>query len=497
MSILQQDFAAKVKDGYLTTLDKTTAEVKDYQALKRKLESRRLDYDAKLGKVQKAKKERPDLEQEMQAAKTKYEDTETDLRNKMITFVESEEDAYRDITEFLDTELAYYRSVTELLENLHATWASGEAPAPSTKPARPIPARSPSNPSRPARNGNIHTDDETSDYFGYQDEASTGVPARSPGQNNLGVQSTQAQRRLAPSSRSGSTDNLNTLPPKRSPSFTSNLTEDSVISARNPPTPAPKKKPTLPPARKQVRAVFDFDGENSEELSFRIGNVITVTEDTDEGWWKGEIIAANGSRQHGIFPVNYTEEIVAPAPPPMPSRPAATSRNYSSSAPAPIYQSAYADEPEEDEYGQVEDEASSPFDDTPSHNIRPAPATPSIRRTAAPPPANTSPRTTSNYVSSQATASRSRSPAPPPPPSIRSVAQSTRSASPRSAAATSTIVRSGSTGYLSGNGSGAGSPSASPAGTPAEGISCGECGCDDFSPNLFKKGQCNNCFHKH
>lgn len=58
--------------------------------LKKKLESRRLDYDAKLGKVQKAKKERPDLEQDMQAAKTKYEDTEADLRNRMIAFVESE-----------------------------------------------------------------------------------------------------------------------------------------------------------------------------------------------------------------------------------------------------------------------------------------------------------------------------------------------------------------------------------------------------------------------
>lgn len=43
--------------------------------MQKKLQSRRLDYDAKLAKVQKAKKEKPEWEEEMQAAKSKYEDT--------------------------------------------------------------------------------------------------------------------------------------------------------------------------------------------------------------------------------------------------------------------------------------------------------------------------------------------------------------------------------------------------------------------------------------
>lgn len=43
--------------------------------MQKKLHSRRLDYDAKLAKVQKAKKEKPEWEEEMQAAKGKYEDT--------------------------------------------------------------------------------------------------------------------------------------------------------------------------------------------------------------------------------------------------------------------------------------------------------------------------------------------------------------------------------------------------------------------------------------
>ena len=28
-------------------------------------------------------------------------------------------------------------------------------------------------------------------------------------------------------------------------------------------------------------------------------------------------------------------------------------------------------------------------------------------------------------------------------------------------------------------------------------VKCGSCKCDDYSPNVFKKGHCNNCFHQH
>ena len=49
--------------------------MKEYHTLQKKLHSRRLDYDAKLAKVQKAKKEKPEWEEEMQASKAKYEET--------------------------------------------------------------------------------------------------------------------------------------------------------------------------------------------------------------------------------------------------------------------------------------------------------------------------------------------------------------------------------------------------------------------------------------
>ena len=64
--------------------------MKDYVNLKKKLENRRLDYDAKLNKLNKSKKEKPALEVEVTAAQTKYNETLADLQILMSSFAERE-----------------------------------------------------------------------------------------------------------------------------------------------------------------------------------------------------------------------------------------------------------------------------------------------------------------------------------------------------------------------------------------------------------------------
>eukprot|EP01114_Cavostelium_apophysatum_P003671 TRINITY_DN1374_c0_g3_i1.p1 TRINITY_DN1374_c0_g3~~TRINITY_DN1374_c0_g3_i1.p1 ORF type:complete len:1131 (-),score=356.14 TRINITY_DN1374_c0_g3_i1:89-3481(-) len=61
-------------------------------------------------------------------------------------------------------------------------------------------------------------------------------------------------------------------------------------------------------SRQQVKALYDFDAENPDELTFRAGDLIYLEEEMGE-WWRGE---HNG--QSGIFPANYVE-IVKSAPP--------------------------------------------------------------------------------------------------------------------------------------------------------------------------------------
>jgi len=55
----------------------------------------------------------------------------------------------------------------------------------------------------------------------------------------------------------------------------------------------------------QARALYDYDAENPDDLSFKEGEVINILDKSDpSGWWEGEV---NGQR--GFFPSNFVEEI--------------------------------------------------------------------------------------------------------------------------------------------------------------------------------------------
>ena len=71
-------------------MNELLASVKEFEYLKKKLENRRLDYDAKQNKLNKCKKEKPSLEEEMRAAQYKYEETYSDMQNLMLRFGDKE-----------------------------------------------------------------------------------------------------------------------------------------------------------------------------------------------------------------------------------------------------------------------------------------------------------------------------------------------------------------------------------------------------------------------
>ena len=66
------------------------------------------------------------------------------------------------------------------------------------------------------------------------------------------------------------------------------------------------QKKTTPASSRMVRALFDFDGEEDDELSFKEGDMITFLAKIDENW-------SNGSFRGkvGIFPKTYVSEPVA------------------------------------------------------------------------------------------------------------------------------------------------------------------------------------------
>lgn len=290
--------------------------------------------------------------------------------------------------------------------------------------------------------------------------------------------------------RKSSVDGFNRF--RRAPSFSS---ISSSHSDEQPPLPSQRK--IHPGSRSLRRAIFDYDAQAADELSFDIGDMITVVEPVDEGWWMGEM-EKGGNKHRGIFPVDYTEEVIrVPSPPAMPNRPQRTTMTTTLTTSTDITANHY-----ERHCHQQQDEMHndhSPFNDSL------APSTPASSRILSsskpsPVPRSRSPPAPSSYglpptpsstplsKPSPFAYSTTRTPPPPPPPvssrcnspSIISAPLATRPPPPPPPPSRISLT-----------------PAPSPKIETRQMVICQECGCDDFSVNLFKKDQCNNCFHKH
>ncbi|XP_028838241.1 adapter molecule crk-like [Denticeps clupeoides] len=67
--------------------------------------------------------------------------------------------------------------------------------------------------------------------------------------------------------------------------------------------PAPAGAAQRPEEAEYVRALFDFPGNDEEDLPFRKGDVLRVLEKPEEQWWN----AANQEGRQGMIPVPYVE----------------------------------------------------------------------------------------------------------------------------------------------------------------------------------------------
>lgn len=70
-----------------------------------------------------------------------------------------------------------------------------------------------------------------------------------------------------------------------------------ISSSAGPPPPQPEEA-------EFVRALFDFTGNDEEDLPFRKGDILRVLEKPEEQWWN----AANQEGRAGMIPVPYVEK---------------------------------------------------------------------------------------------------------------------------------------------------------------------------------------------
>lgn len=97
------------------------------QGARKKLESRRLAYDATMGKIQKAKKDDVRLEEELRVNKTKFDDSTEDVFQRMSDIREAEQETIGSLTSFLDAELEYHERAANELRRVRKAWAAGMA----------------------------------------------------------------------------------------------------------------------------------------------------------------------------------------------------------------------------------------------------------------------------------------------------------------------------------------------------------------------------------
>ncbi|TVY26321.1 Uncharacterized protein LHYA1_G005464 [Lachnellula hyalina] len=122
----QETYVVTATNGWLESLERSLAMMKEYQAARKKLENRRLAYDASLSKMQKAKKEDFRTEEELRSQKAKYEESSEDVLRRMQDIKEAEADSVADLGEFLEAELEYYDKCRDELLRLKRDWPAGQ-----------------------------------------------------------------------------------------------------------------------------------------------------------------------------------------------------------------------------------------------------------------------------------------------------------------------------------------------------------------------------------
>ncbi|KAJ2498269.1 hypothetical protein IWW47_003505, partial [Coemansia sp. RSA 2052] len=341
MNDLQLQFVNKVKEGWLSGLQRAMDDFKEYVSLQKKLESRRSDYDSKLAKFQKSRKDSVALEDELRTAQVRYEDNYDDMARRMMQMQDSEQDYLKDLFGFYEAQMAYHQSCFEQLDRLRGTF--DECLRAKRTPAA---ERHPMGGSLSSRRSGMAL--KTNDVTGSaRHPIPFGIPPTNPVartmsqragmgtsqhyRNNSGSQysdisdDAQAQYNYAhgvdATVDTGALEGSMALPQgsvRQIPQLARVQSDMGSTGRKAPPPPvAPRRHAPAPPMPQRAprrvlrRTIYKFSADDEGELPMDKGDIVEVTDRIDDGWWQGRLVHSVAGAQvggTGIFPSNYTEE---------------------------------------------------------------------------------------------------------------------------------------------------------------------------------------------
>ncbi|XP_045135110.1 endophilin-A-like isoform X8 [Portunus trituberculatus] len=242
----------------------STKDIKEVQHHRKKLQGRRLDFDCKKRKKDKAGSHVTD--EEIKMAEDKFAESLQLAQMGMHNLLENDVEQISQLATFADNLLDYHKQCCEILDVLVSTLNEKKDEA-ATRPKQDFVPK-------------------TLSDLGVADTLNGGLPSTN-------VSATTPQR-----SPYGS--------PARSPVHTPTHTPQYPAS----PLPSPMKSPARSPMLQTPSAValYDFEPENPGELGFSEGDNITLTQRIDENWFEGSL---NGKT--GLFPVSYVN-VTVPLP---------------------------------------------------------------------------------------------------------------------------------------------------------------------------------------
>lgn len=122
-------YAVTFSDTFLAYLERSGAELDEYAAQRKKLESRRLAYDAALSKAEKTykkEKDKKEVEEELEKAKARYEEMAEDVRARMDIIREGEVEHQQELRKFLRSETHFVQQYLEVLKEVASEWPEQE-----------------------------------------------------------------------------------------------------------------------------------------------------------------------------------------------------------------------------------------------------------------------------------------------------------------------------------------------------------------------------------